>query len=448
MKNILLIVVDCARAEKTTSEIGQATGLTERSAQLPFLDWLASEGTTWKQMVAVSSTTTPNFASMFTGLIPKHHGIHSHSNNVLKSRLRTTAERLQQAGYYTVAEMTGPLIKEAGLDRGFDLYRYRPREEYLHAGFLERLVERMDDLKSPWFLCLHLWEAHKPYQNQPPFEGEEFGRTKYDRALSLVDHQLYDLFASLDLKRTAVIYTGDHGERLECDYELNQALGGDEMRVLEAMRSFRRGKKTKKTKKTKEMDFDAWFKAAGKSLGEIQARIYAHNVLGHGFHLTDDLTRIPLVIVDRGRFPAGKVREGIAHQTDLHGTLLEMAGIERGGHLSLSTEIRDDRVVYLEANGSGGKQFESRCFLRGAKDQRFKYWKIEGASEPHRVLWDLAGDPREVRNVIDQHPAVAARMDRFVDQALKPRPDAGPEEDVDAERARKIEEKLRELGYL
>ena len=442
MKNILLIVVDCARAETTTAKIDQASALTERSARLPFLERLQQAGTTWPRTLAVSSTTTPNFASLFTGLNPVHHGIRGHSNTVLREDLSTTAELLRQAGYHTAAEMTGPLIPEAGLDRGFQSYRYRPREEYLHAGFLRVLGERMVALPEPWLLCLHLWEAHKPYQNQAPYDGEEFGRTEYDRALSLVDHQLFELYSALDLERTAVIYTGDHGERLPGDYELNQALGGDEMRVLEAMRKFRR------SKQSKQMDFEAWFEVASRELGEVRARIYAHNVMGHGFHLTEELTRIPLVIVDAGRFPAGEVRDGLAHQTDLHGTLLDIGGADRGAHFSLDSEIPNDRTVYVEANGSGGKQFASRCFLRGARDGRFKYWKIEGAVVEQRVLWDLEADPREIVNVHDEHPEVAARLDRFVDAALKPDAQQKPAEAVDAERARKIEEKLRELGYL
>jgi len=443
VKNLLMIVVDCARSEKTIIDLPQGSPLTRRSAPLPFMEYLRTEGTTWTDFHAVSSTTTPNFASMFTGLLPVQHGIQEHSRYSLLDDVTTVAEILSNNGYHSCAEVTGPLIPETGLDRGFTHYRWRDRTEYLHNGFLQYLGDFLPSLMEPWFLCLHLWEAHQPYQDPEPFNANESGLTPYDRALSFVDHILYYALNGLDLSRTSVIYCGDHGERLECDYRLNQALGGKEISVLQTFYQFT-------AEHPDSFSYDEWFRRLHEDLGEITARIYAHNVLGHGFHLTEDLIRTPLVIVDKERCEEGAIRTNLRTQTDLFATILDLAGIpcpidhSQTGR-SLLNDLDED-MIYIEANGSGGKQYESRCYLRGAKSRRWKYWRIEADGLEHQVLWDLENDPRETTNVASTHPDICKTMGRFVDKCLENR--RSHLVDLEKHEAEEIEKRLRDLGYI
>jgi arylsulfatase A-like enzyme len=437
-RNLLWIVVDCARSEKTVIDLPGGDLRTRRSALLPFVDAMRTAGTTWTGLVSVSSTTTPNFGTMLTGLLPVHHGIQEHSRYSLLPDVGTLAEVLSAGGYHTRAEVTGPLIPETGLNRGFHVYRYRDRSSYLHRGFLDEVRALLPTLPEPWFLCLHLWEAHEPYQEPSPFDTEDHGLTSYDRALSFVDHALADLFLPLDLERTVVVYSSDHGERLPCDYERNRALGGDEMQVLEAW-----GRHWSD-------DRDLSFARVRAELGEVRARIYAHNVVGHGFHLTEDLVRIPLIVAGDRRLEPATIRPELRSQVDLFPTLLDLAGLpaalmEGRGSRSL-LEPGSDALVYVEANGSGGKKHASRCYLRGSRSDRFKYWRMEAEGIDHRVLWDLASDPRETRNVAAAHPDVVAEMDRFVDARLAGR--RSHLVDRKGAAARAVEERLRALGYL
>jgi arylsulfatase A-like enzyme len=446
MKNILLIVADCARAEKTIVDVPQSSPGTRRSARLPFLESLRERGTTWSRFFAVSSTTTPNFAAMFTGLAPREHGIVEHSRHALRD-VPTLAEILREHGYHTVAEVTGPLVRECGLDRGFTDYRWRDRSAYLHAGFGEYVRELLPRLDQPWFLCLHLWEAHAPYQNPPPFRGAEYGVTPYDRALSALDHQLLEVCADVHPEETTVIYCGDHGERLTADYELNETLGGDEMDVLRCYQRY-------VARHSGGFDFDAWFETARAELGEIPARIYAHNALGHGFHLTDELVHIPLVIVDEERCAAGATDDSLRSQVDFHATVLDLAGIENAAGagpgrslLAPPAQGGDPEMIYIEANGSGGKKYASRCYLRGARSREWKYWRVEGASTNHPVLWNLHDDPRETTNVAASHPDVVREMDRFTSEWLERGP-AGAAAELTPAEEKVLEKTLRSLGYL
>ncbi len=442
--NVLLIIVDCARSEKTIIDLPQASPWTRRSAHLPFLDHLQRLGTTWTDLNAVSSTTTPNLASIFTGLLPVHHGILEHSRHSLRIDVPTVAELLSRVGYHTYAEVTGPLVAEAGLGRGFSHYRCRERSEYLHTGLLDNLEPLVESLEAPWFFCLHLWEAHMPYQDPRPFTTMQSGYTPYDRALTFIDESLLRLFRQLDMDRTRVIYTADHGERLESDYELNRELGGTDAAALEAYQRFC-------AEEPGAFAFDRWFELMQREFGEIWARIYAHNVLGHGFHLTEDLIRVPLVVAAPDLCPAGEVRGDLRSQVDLGATILDLAGVEITGEDRLAgrslLERGDEELLYIEANGSGGMQFSNRCFLRGARSRRWKYWRIEGGDLTHQVLWDMIEDPRETRDVAAEHPDVCTRFSQFIDRSLEDRYSV-PAATLDDVAGDAIEHRLKELGYL
>jgi len=444
MKNILFIVIDCARTEKTLINFPYATPETGRSARLPFLDRSRSRGTTWTKLCAVSSTTTPNIASIFTGLLPCAHGIIEHSRHSLTNNAATLAELMKNNGYHTYAETTGPLIKESGLDRGFDHYRCRERTEYLHNGFHEYLNGFLPSMKAPWFLFLHLWEAHAPCQNPPPFDDPEKGKTPYDRALSLVDSKLDALFDDIDPRETALVYMGDHGERLTEDYLLNRYLEGDEWKVVEEHRRFNE-------KRAAGSGCGTWFEHISDALGEVQARIYAHNVVGHGFHLTEELIRVPLVIADPGRCNPGSRVDSLRSQVDMFHTLMDLAGVDGEGvnnaKGSSLLDLSGRNRIYIEANGSGGRKHTSRCYLRGARTARWKYWRVEGANEDRAVLWDLKNDPRETRDCSIEHPDKARELDRFVDSCMEQHAPAA-DQDRDEQSAQAIEAKMRELGYI
>ena len=102
-------------------------------------------------------------------------------------------------------------------------------------------------------------------------------------------------------------------------------MGGDEAQVLDAWKRFT-------ARGTEPFDPLGWFEHALQELGPVAARIYAPGVLGHGFHLTEDLVRTPLVVVDAGRCAPGGMRDELRSQVDLFPTLLDLAGLAPDQH--------------------------------------------------------------------------------------------------------------------
>ena len=110
MKNVLLVVIDCLRADRLEG-VGEA--------RIPGLHRLRDEGLSFTQAISGASNTTPSFATMLTGRYPFAHGVRK-----LRSKLGTgvpvLAEMLAAHGYHTVGRVTGPLFRESGIGRGFE----------------------------------------------------------------------------------------------------------------------------------------------------------------------------------------------------------------------------------------------------------------------------------------------------------------------------------------
>lgn len=204
--NILLIVIDCARSDRW---LGNA-----KSAQTPVIDALTSGGASVPTTIAETACTTPCFASLLTGAFSFRHGISGVGGWQLVDELRTLPERLRGEGYHSYAEVTGPLVPTAGCHRGFDEYNYRLAFDFLHARWGDMFLERLakGGYREPWFILLHLWELHLVRQVRPEFDRPEFGRNRYDRAVSSLDTQLGRIMHVLP-PNTLTVITGDHGEK-------------------------------------------------------------------------------------------------------------------------------------------------------------------------------------------------------------------------------------------
>ena len=194
LPNILLLAVDALRLDQVGS-YGNPKGLT------PNIDRLAARslrfdqaitGGTWTQ-AAFPTILTSTYASMFDGCL-----------GPLSPERPSPIERLQQAGYETIAVTSNPLTgKDYGYDRGFEQFfelqptrrdpriRYRrggqtllrhpvtqrvaqlfgwdlrPRQVYVPAEALNsQALDAVDDSQSSQFLWLHYMDVHWPYHRE------------------------------------------------------------------------------------------------------------------------------------------------------------------------------------------------------------------------------------------------------------------------------------------
>jgi arylsulfatase A-like enzyme len=205
--NVLLVVIDCLRADRI-----YGPGC---SAQIPHINKAINTGILFSNLITVNSMTTPCMTSMFSGLYPHTHGVRAINYARVSDDIPLLAEIMRDNGYHTYAETTGPVGPFTHLDRGFNHYAKREgvAESFLGKwgeGFIDRF--RQGEFSEPWFVYLHLWEVHMPRQVYPKYDAPEFGKSQYDRAISSVDERLGELFSVLE-NNDLIFITGDHGEK-------------------------------------------------------------------------------------------------------------------------------------------------------------------------------------------------------------------------------------------
>jgi arylsulfatase A-like enzyme/cytochrome c-type biogenesis protein CcmH/NrfG len=222
--NVFLITIDTLRADHVHS-YGYGP------IKTPSLDNLAKEGIRFAQAFTPSPITNASHTSILTGLLPSSHGV-SDFGVPLKGSHATLAGELKKQGYGTAA-FIGAVVLDSkllapGLDRGFQFYDNFP--EYAEGksrwGRIERrgmdVAQRAEKWLStqragPYFVWMHLYDPHDPYEPPAPYSEEYKGRL-YDGEIAYADSALgnfIDFLKEKNLYRNSlIVVVGDHGEGL------------------------------------------------------------------------------------------------------------------------------------------------------------------------------------------------------------------------------------------
>lgn len=422
-RSVILIVIDTLRAD----HLG-VYGY-ERATS-PALDRFASRAAVFGRAQATSPWTLPSFGSLFTGQIPSRHaaGLLLDSDNSefagLDASAKTLAETLSAAGFATAGVVNNPFLHpNFGLSRGFERWDYvfgkyeqHPRaDQIVHWGL--RWLDGRDE--RPFFLMLHFFDPHLPYDPGDPARGrfaEELGgilslpfaglgksnatwnpkrpRVKrfvtaaYDEEILFVDLQLERLFTGLAERgldeETLVIITADHGEEL----------------------------------------FD-------------------HGGFEHGHTMHHELLRVPLLMAGPGVTP-GWIDEPVS-LTDVMPTILEALGVAQEGEVhgwsvwSLVTEREPllERALLAEGTLHGP---DRKTLTRWP-------WKLVLTAGAPAELYDLASDPLELEDLAEASPdrleALRDELNDVARAASRERISRIPA-DIDAE----TRQQLIGLGYL
>jgi arylsulfatase A-like enzyme/Tfp pilus assembly protein PilF len=206
-------------------------------ARTPTLDGLAARGARFEHAQSAVPLTGPSHATILTGLYPPVHGVRDNVVFTLEARHRTLATLLKAHGYRTAAFIGAyPVGAAFGFRQGFDSFSENFKESPVGGAGAQRPAnEVVDDalgwLKSPgvgpFFLWMHLYDPHAPYDPPEPYRTEFTGRP-YDGEIAFADAQLGRVLewlrASGHERDTVVAVLADHGEALGEHGEVTHAL--------------------------------------------------------------------------------------------------------------------------------------------------------------------------------------------------------------------------------
>ncbi len=397
--NVLLVTIDTLRADHVGS-------YGYHDASTPTIDALARRGVRFETAVAHAPLTGPSHASILTGQTPLGHGFRNNSGFILAPEVKTIAQDFRNAGYHTGAFVSGfPLDRRFGFDRGFETYddHFPKGNDRRRTPYVERFADATTDVAlrwlataspretqqpAPWFLWVHYYDPHAPYEPPAADLAERYRQSPYDGEIAFVDRQLGRLLQTLDgrgeTSRTIVLVTADHGE----------------------------------------------------SLGE-------HGEGTHGIFLYDATLRVPWIMAGP-QIAAGRVSRTIARSIDVLPTLVDYAGLPQRSDV-------DGRSLRRAADGeqmSDAPAYAESLYpelelgwapLHAWRTAGFKFIKA-----PHPELYDLQSDPSEKTNRAGEQGPRASELSNQLEVALRHPTPSAPVQTVDAETA----ERLRALGYV
>jgi arylsulfatase A-like enzyme len=405
--NIILITVDTTRADRM-GFLGSTLGLT------PNLDKLASDSVVFTRAYAQAPLTAPSHATILTGTYPQFHLVNDFGVK-LGEHLPYAPAILQAHGYRTAAFVGAmaldPELLAPGFDRGFDTYdagfvhstpgadRYHSIERRAGDVVEHALAWLTEHPKGPFFLWVHVYDAHDPYDPPEPYKSK-YASAPYDGEIAYEDSALGKFLSEL---RTRGLYDGavialmaDHGEAL-----------GD------------------------------------------------HGEDTHGFFLYDETIHVPLVIKLPGKASAGKRIETRAGLVDVLPTILQAVGIdipsEVQGESLLSmmkaaspknaadAPISPDRQAYAETDY--GHDAYGWSPLRALRTGKYLYIKA-----PRQELYDQSADPKAEHDLSSASTAVANTLAGQVD-AFRRKTSSSREAPRQAF-SLEAQQKLAALGYM
>ena len=435
--NIVLVTLDTLRSDRT-DPYGFAGDTT------PFLSELASRGTVFERAFSTSSWTAPSTASIFTGLYPNEHGViagfRAHaklednaspedeaglelprSTATVHERMQlvrlpesraTLVEHLAGAGYATFGIATNLNIgSELGFDRGYDEF------ERMYLSPAAEVAERVFAWRSrleaaqPYFLYLHLNDAHMPYEGRVDFGygggnatdegagpgvGVDDDLARYDSEIRYLDHWLGEMYRELGwAEDTALMIVSDHGEEFR-----------------------------------------------------------DHGRTGHRYSLYAELNDVLMILAGPG-IDARRVDDHNVSLIDVLPTLLDVAdlaapeGASGGSLIPLARgerpDLDPDRPVFAHRiRGGATEPLLERPPLWAVVAGHWKL--IENGEDETVELYDTEADPLEQRDLAEERPEVVERLRAVLRgfTAGAVRHQGGDVQiDVDDELLRRLEE----LGY-
>jgi arylsulfatase A-like enzyme len=405
--NVFLLAIDSLRADAVFGE----------RVPTPHMDEYVRRGAAFRQCVSTTTSTTPSFSSILTGCYPPKHGVRGLQGYRLSSSVTTMAEAFAVTGYHTHAEVTGPLLPETGILRGFADAHHRQGYKVPFMNWRDEVVEKMRSYVDPWFMLLHIWEVHRPYRAPPDFT-KRWDKAGYEAAVTAVDEWLVPVFEAAG-DNTIVVVTGDHGE----DYPDSAW----EQRLIRVARKSRRSLRLGK-----------WFPYLDKKFAAL--------AVGHGFALHEHLVRVPLVVAGPGVAQAS-VADQVRH-VDLFPTLADLCGVPapdgidgrslrpliEGGSLPEEPAYMEAVGVKLEGNRIEGARTPDWKLLRPGGG-RSELYKLNGG-----------GPPDEKHNVARRYPEIARQLETFLEDVAST--EVVAESGMTNEEEAVVEQHLRDLGYL
>ena len=355
----------------------------------PNIDRLAAEGSRFDAMYVPSPICAPSRAALLTGRYPMRNGVTWNNNTVLRGGEVTIAQMLRGQGYATgiVGKWhLGAKLNEMPLRLGFDFFygmlSSPPVTDFIMGDQVTRDFPGMDYLtrrltdeatsfikrtpaEKPLFLHLAHHAPHSPNVNSPPFIGSS-GWSNYGDSVQELDWSVGEVMRALTQtgrdRNAMVVFLSDNGPTAE---------------------------------------------------GSPGPLTYGKGNVNEGG------IRIPAIVWQPGRVPAGRLIKDPATSVDFFPTFAAIAGAPMPSRDYDGVNIQKlltGEVDRIPGSGMGGGREFFYFVVSEVAAMRSGKWKYvrPGFRDSVPVLYDLEADPGETNSLRRFNPDVVSQIERRI----------------------------------
>jgi len=415
--NILFLIVDSLRADKVSG--------TENNSIIPNLDYIKKNGVFFDHAISSADGTMLAYAGLFSGKHPFKTGMRS----AKLTRLCNTISYFEVLKNYDY-NLYGCLPRLAA---SFEII---PEFENNDESFLdlfpdtsskagEIILKKLEgNMKEPWCFLTHIDNMHFPIKKPKGFEDEKFGSNNYEKQVSAIDAWIGKVLKKIDLEKTLVVITGDHGsyiqslknKSLEIDFQDNPNLQNNIAKVSRRFPKFAEPLKLKLflmrervNQKRKRNKIQKLNLKPHETRGLLDQRGNTDRFL------FDEKIRVPLFMI------GSKINQCISiskqvRLIDVFPTICEIVGIpkweEKVDGISLypllENKKMDDLIAYIES--TPGVVIETNNVI-GIRTDKYKYFRNRNDANLDIHLFDLENDPFEDDNIAKESKEIVESME-------------------------------------
>ena len=444
-QNILFLTLDGLRADKFTGET--------KTAITPNLDKLLKKGTYFNQAISCADGTILALNAMLSGKFPFRTGTRAKEVQMSSSNYIHIFKNNGYHVYGIIPDLTILSRFRFNFENSVNSFKGTPPNiERLGEGTGQKILNLFEPnkMKAPWFCYIHPNDLHNPVIVPEEYKNEKFGNNKYEKVLSSMDKWIGDIVKRIDMDKTIIIITADHGSIIPegdleyVDFEPEFKTGLNMGKKLMPHSTHKIGAKMFVGLRNKIRD--SRLKKANEGLTPYQKR----SRLPHfRLSLFDEVIRIPLLFIAKN-IPEDKQLSQQISNVDIFPTILDILGFsdnsQRDGR-SLVPYFKGDnmeeREVYLHTIPYVEKSVDDKVGIRTSK---YKYFRYARESSEKINLYDLSKDPQENNNIASENPAIVKEMEAIL-EGLTKNATIESMDDVDDKRLERIQDELRLLGY-
>jgi arylsulfatase A-like enzyme len=450
-KNILFISIDSLRSDFVYDS--------NKESLTPNIDKIIKNGLFFSQTFSSSDATLFSWSSMFTGLFPFKTGIDTSSNfNKINHDITTLFDILSKEDYSfygfrpNLSETIGIFPKFKNPNHLYDIHE--SLDGNLGTNILQLLSSELN--KEPWFYFIHLNDLHFPLRVPDHFNDSKYGKSKYERALFNIDFWIGKIIEKIDLEKTLLIITADHGSYIKFLEHNNEKFDFEEIASKELVKNTITKKIPKFLKPVKDNFF---YKSEMKKNHErqkylenstltiSQIRELSEGKFSVDHTLFDSKLKIPLLFLSNSIKPS--IVNHLTRSVDILPTICDLLEIKINNKIdgvSLLPRIlenSDNLIAYIQSTPL--IDIKSNDVI-GIRTSDYKYFRDKFEPKKRVHLYNIQTDPNEETNLANIDLKTVNQMEKILVSIMNQ--SSKKNNTMQNDDSNLIEDELKKMGYV